>query len=135
MTKQDLEQIFYLERELKKDKERLLKLETMATKSTQSINGMPFTTDISDKTGRYGTEIAEQAKLIQWKMEEYVLFQNRILKFINSIDDSLVRQIMKGKYIDRLSWTKIALDVGGNNTAGSVRMIHNRFLKKQRQRD
>lgn len=135
MTKKDLEQIFYLEREIKKDKERLLNLETLATKSTQSINGMPFITDISDKTGRYGTEIAEQKKLIQEKMYEYVAFQNEILKFINGIDDSLVRQIMKGKYIDRLSWAKIALSVGGPNTAGSVRMIHNRFLKKQRQRD
>lgn len=48
--------------------------------------------------------------------------------FISSIEDVYARLIIKNKYIDGLTWRAIAMNVGGGNTADSVRMYVSRYL-------
>jgi len=47
-------------------------------------------------------------------------------EYIQSIQNSRIRRIIRLKYIDNLSWVQVASKVGG--TADSVRMELNRFL-------
>ena len=54
----------------------------------------------------------------------------RLKNYINSIDDCVIRQIMTLRHVDGLSWVKVALQIGGNNTADSVRIAHERFLNE-----
>lgn len=51
-----------------------------------------------------------------------------IEKFIQSINDSYVRLIIKYKYIDCHSWERTAVLIGGGNTKSSVRMAVKRYL-------
>lgn len=51
-----------------------------------------------------------------------------IEKFIQSINDSYVRLIIKYKYIDCHSWERTAVLIGGGNTKDSVRMAVKRYL-------
>lgn len=51
-----------------------------------------------------------------------------IEKFIQNIDDSYVRLIIKYKYIDCHSWARVAVLIGGGNTKDSVRMAVKRYL-------
>lgn len=51
-----------------------------------------------------------------------------IEKYIQSIDDSYVRLIIKYKYIDCHSWARVAVLIGGGNTKDSVRMAVKRYL-------
>ena len=134
MTKKELTQLYYLDKEIKKDKERLEELETKATKTTQGITGMSFGGGTLNKVESFAVEIAEQRELIEEKVKRCIVLENRIYRFINTIDDSLTRQIFTERYIKLKPWLKIALDIGGDNTADSVRMIHNRFLKREKQR-
>lgn len=53
---------------------------------------------------------------------------SRIMRYINSIEDSLTRQIFRYRFIDGWSWVKIACEVGGDNTEDSVRKITERYL-------
>ena len=48
--------------------------------------------------------------------------------FINSVEDIYARRIMRAKYLDGLTWRAIAMNVGGGNTADSVRMYVSRYL-------
>lgn len=48
--------------------------------------------------------------------------------FINSVEDVYARRIMRAKYLDGLTWRAIAMNVGGGNTADSVRMYVSRYL-------
>ena len=53
--------------------------------------------------------------------------------FVNQIEDSLTRRIFEYRYIKgdyRPSWTRVAMLIGGGNTADGVRMVHARYLKK-----
>jgi hypothetical protein len=51
-----------------------------------------------------------------------------IEKYIQNIDDSYVRLIIKYKYIDCHSWARVAVLIGGGNTKDSVRMAVKRYL-------
>lgn len=51
-------------------------------------------------------------------------------KYIQSIEDSRIRRIIRLRYIDNLTWTQVAHKIGGMATADSVRMEHNRYLKQ-----
>lgn len=132
MTKKELSQVYYLDKEIKRDKERLKELQAKAYKITQDMGGMPSSRKKSDKVGQYAVEIAEQKSLIQEKIRKCIYLQNRILRYINSIDDSLIRQILTERYIELKSWRQIAFIVGGGNTEESVRKIHDRFIKRQK---
>lgn len=50
-------------------------------------------------------------------------------EFISSIKDSFIRQIIRYRVIDDLTWGEVAIKMGGNNTEDGVRMAFNRFLK------
>ena len=56
--------------------------------------------------------------------------REEILDYIDTIEDSLTRQIFRYRHIDGLSWQTIALRVGGGNTKDSVRKVHDRYLDK-----
>lgn len=56
---------------------------------------------------------------------------SEIEEYINSIDDSQMRRMIKYKYIEELSWQQVAERMGGGNTADGCRMAVDRYLKKQ----
>lgn len=49
--------------------------------------------------------------------------------YISAIGDEVTRRIFTLRYIDGLNWHQVAWRTGGN-TADSVRMIHNRYLRR-----
>ena len=50
--------------------------------------------------------------------------------FIYDIPDSLTRQIVYYRCVSLFGWTRVAYEVGGNNSPDGVRMIYNRFMDK-----
>ena len=53
--------------------------------------------------------------------------------YINSIDDNIIRRAMSLKYMEGDAvpkWDKVALDIGGGNTAEGIRKAVSRFLQK-----
>lgn len=128
MTKKELSQLYYLNREIERDKLRLLELENAASSATQRITGMPFVGGISDKVGNYATEIAELKELIGLKIRQCWLELNKINRYISGIDDSLLRSILSLRYVNGFSWDQVAAHIGGGNTEKSVQMMVRRFL-------
>ena len=55
---------------------------------------------------------------------------NQVEKFIASVEDSRMRRIITLRFIDNLSWNKVADRIGGGNTEGSIKMAFQRFMVK-----
>lgn len=55
---------------------------------------------------------------------------NDVQIFINNLDNSHDRRIVTMRVIDKMSWRQIAQNIGGGNTADSVRMAYNRILER-----
>ncbi len=129
MTRRELSQLYYLRREINSDRERLAKLEATATSASPSNGGGRGSGTPTDRTS-LAVEIASLKSLIYDKIcrEEKELL--RLMNYISGVEDSLTRQILTARFVDNLSWTAVAIRVGGGNTATTVRQRCNRFLRQ-----
>ena len=125
MTSKELNQYRALCREIA-ELERRINREQATDIVTGSQNCYPY---IGRKFTISGVNTKSEAKLKLMK-QRCCREKEEILTYIDSIDDSLVRQIFRYRHLDGLSWQSIAFRVGGGNTKDSVRKVHDRYLKK-----
>lgn len=128
MTKKELSQLYYLNREIEQDKQRLRELEAAATNANSKITGIPHAAGTSDKTS-LAAEIAYLRGVTEAKIQQLYYEYRRLIDYINGIDDSCIRQILSLRFINGLSWRQISFSVGDGNTADSVRKACERFLE------
>ena len=88
------------------------------------IEGFPYPEYSRKKTLLF----ARKAKLSEIELDllEKV---NMVEEYISSLSDSHIRRIISLRVVEGLSWNKIAIKMGGNNTEDSVRMCYNRFIE------
>lgn len=62
---------------------------------------------------------------------EYEITQqtNEVEQFIAGIKDSRMRRIINLRFIQNLSWNRVADRIGGNNTEDSIRKSFERFME------
>lgn len=142
VSKEILNQYTNLQKECKEVREKIDKLEKQIEKiedegvvidkvrggegGLQSfrIEGFPYPEYSRKKTLLF----ARKAKLSDMELEllEKV---NMVEEYISSLSDSHIRRIISLRVVEGLSWGKIAIKMGGNNTEDSVRMCYNRFIE------
>ena len=129
MTKPELEQIYYLNRELKLWE---TELERVRCKSLvgSPLPGNSHGSGVSDKVADRAERIIELENRIIAKRDEIQRLRDEAVEYIYSIPDSLTRQIIYYRCVSLMSWRRVAYEVGGNNTPDGVRMIYNRFMDK-----
>ncbi len=128
ITKRELSQLYYLSREIERDKRRLKELEALAEGTTQHLTGMPIAPGFGDKTARYAIEIMELKEIIECNMRRCMIEYNRLIRFISSVEDSQMRQILTLRYLNGLTWQRIATEIGETDES-YPRRKHNKFLK------
>ena len=130
MTKQELSQLYYLNGEIEQLKNRITELECVATSTSSRITGMPHTSGISDKVGKYVAEIADLKELLDLNLKKCFYELNRLNRYIEGIDNSEMRMILSLRYINGLSWEQVAVSISPYASGESVRKSHDRFLRK-----
>lgn len=131
MTKRELEQVYYLRKELKMWQSRLSELEADIALSPKVLDGMPYskTNKVGSPTEVKAMRLAELAKVIEGKISEIQIAIGEIEAYIVSIDDSLTRQVIEMRCCLLWSWKQVAVSVGEGYTADSVRQIYHRYVK------
>lgn len=131
MDKKELNQIYYLEKEIDMWRKALNRLQSRSLLPSQEITGMPFGSGTSDKVGNLAvTEVDIKDKIEELQKKVYEE-QYKLLKYIETIDDSLMRQIMYHRHVLCMKWNEVAMTIGGGNTEDSVRKAHDRFLEER----
>lgn len=130
MTKRELMQLYYLEKEIRALENRIEELEREIENCTRILTDMPKNRNRNNKIAEIAAEIVDVKRLLDLKRQERIYTRNRILRYIQAIDNCEVRLIIEYRFIDRLSWQQVANRMGGYATAASVRMIANRFLRE-----
>lgn len=129
MTKKELSQLYYLNREIEHLQGRIEELETLASSCASSITGMPHAPGISDKIGEYAAEITDLKNLLNLNLQKCFYELNRLNRYINSLEDSEMRQILTYRYISGLTWQQVAFNIGESDEQ-YPRRKHNNFLRK-----
>lgn len=109
MTTRQLAQIRQLRKEVEQDKILAINLQKQF-KDTDGINDL--------------------MQLMAAKQEHLISEYIEAEKFISSVNDSLVRQILTIRYIEGLSWSRTALKIGGGNTPDSIRKMVYRYMER-----
>lgn len=89
------------------------------------IEGFPYPEYSRKKTLLY----SRKATLTSLEME-LIETLNKVEEFIASVSDSRMRRIINLRFIENLSWNKVADRIGGGNTEDSIRMAFNRFMER-----
>lgn len=89
------------------------------------IEGFPYPEYSRKKTLLY----SRKATLTSLEMELLETL-NKVEEFIASVSDSRMRRIINLRFIEGLSWNKVADRIGGGNTEDSIRMAFNRFMER-----
>ena len=97
------------------------------TKSPQ-LSGMPGSGELSDPTADRALRENKVMERIERMLKEQQKESERIMEWIQTIEDPMIQTIMHARYIRNKSWTAVSMAVGGNNSPDSVRMMHNRYL-------
>ncbi len=128
MTKKELSQLYYLKKEIKEQQRRLSELEAAATDCSAKITGLPSGKSISDKIGNYASQIADLKALIDLNLKKCFYELNQLDRFIRGVEDSQMRVILTLRYIQGLSWQRVAYAIGENDEQ-YPRRKHNAFLR------
>lgn len=131
MDKKELNQIYYLEKEIDMWRKALSRIQSRSLLPSQEITGMPFGSGISDKVGNLATSEVDITNKIEELQKKVYEEQYRLLKYIETIEDSLMRQIMYHRHVLCMKWNEVAMTIGGGNTEDSVRKAHDRFLEEK----
>lgn len=99
---------------------------------TFSVEGFPSKEYNQKKTDLLAKKLLLNSRKSTLELLEFDLLQktNEIEEFITNIKDSRMRRIINLRFIENLSWNKVADRIGGNNTEDSIKKMFYRFIEK-----
>ncbi len=124
MNSKELDEYYLLGTSIKELDEKIKRLEAQLCASPRLDK-----IGTSGSSGRNSTEekyiqIIYEKKKLQTKREELEALKLSIEKYIESIDDVLIRQIAKKRVFEKKRFKQIARELGGNNTEDSVKKMY-----------
>ena len=128
MTRNELKQIYHLSREIRMWQEELDKVQAEILSSSK-LTGMRRKKGTSDRVGELACTLVDIERIIDGKLTEIQLQRKRMVEYINSLDDSLLRQIIFYRCVSLMGWHQVAETIGGECTAESVRKYYARGVR------
>lgn len=98
-----------------------------------NIEGVPTREYERKKTDLFSKKLLLNQRKSTLEILEFDLMQktNEVEEFIASVDDSRIRRIINLRFIENLSWNKVADKIGGGNTEDGIKKTFYRFMEKE----
>ena len=127
----ELNNLRYIDKEIKLLQERIEELETEAARVTPILTGLPGKGSGGDRIGAVVEQLVEEKEKLDAALQQRQEERRKAMRFINSIADSQLRTIFILRFVAGKSWNEVADYIGGGNTEQSVCMRVFRYLKKR----
>ena len=125
----DLKQLYFLDREIKHLENDLLETENRMRRGC-GLGGFKSNGAVSDITGNTVITIMEYSDEIDKKIRELYAKKINCEKYIQTLDDPVLRTVLRLRFIKFYKWHRIAREIGGSNEATPRRMVE-RFLAEK----
>ena len=134
MTRQKLKQIRHLKREIELLQDQIVNLESeiVTDKVKGSDPNHPWTERhyiIRGLPGERNEKLLRLRDRLERRKSDLQDMRAEIFEWVESIDDSLIRQIIILRHVNGLSWRKVAREIGAGTTWDSLRKMHDRFIE------
>lgn len=130
MNINELNNLRYIDKEIKLLQERIEELETEAARVTPILTGLPGKGSGGDRIGAVVEQLVEEKEKLEAALQQRQEERRKAMRFINSIADSQLRTIFVLRFVAGKSWNEVADYIGGGNTEKSVWVRAYRYLKK-----
>ena len=130
MTVQDLQQLFYLEKLIEHEKERLEELRASTGLKSPVLSAMPKAPGARDKLGDLVPKIMDQEEEIARNLKKYAEAREKLLCYINHVPNARIKMMMILRFIDQKSWQEVAEIIGGKETEYSVKHAVYRYVER-----
>lgn len=157
MTIKELSQLYWLNREIEADRERLARLDAeikrdeeqlaylevqASSPSSPNYDGMPKNPSYGNRLENAIVKIMELQKIIERKkalrsdcamtiQAKQILClteRNKLERYIADLPDSLIRMIFTFRFINGLTWAQVSEHIGMRTTEDSVKKMCYRYL-------
>lgn len=112
MTKHDIEEIKHIRKEIEMLSNQIDELRQQSLTLGGTSDGMPHSNNVKSPTEEIAIKILDLTRMLEKRKNDLVKKLNRDLIFIYSIEDSLLRMIVKYKCIDDFSFQEISQILG-----------------------
>ncbi len=130
LTLKSLNELRNMQYHIRRLKRRIAEIESGALPQSPKTDGIPQGRSNISKTERTVEKSERYKAVLQRIKEDYERRVREVETEIYSLDDEFIKAILISRFADAHSWRQVARDIGGNNTADSVRMACMRFFQK-----
>lgn len=127
MTLQKLNDHFDHKKKLHKA-ETLLESLYMAAYPQSALTGMPKMRVVKDRVGDLASEIAETSDCVKRMQEKVKADEREIESFLGTVDDLVIRTVLRLRFIRGLQWAEVA-EVSGSGDEDSVKKACYRYMR------
>lgn len=127
MKREELSNLPWIGKEIEFQKLRLEELLAKAESTGQVLSGMPKSRCEKDRIADYIAAIADLRSDIEMSQYRFVQEELRMERFIDEIESSEIRLILRLRHIKGLSWEKIGQEMGYEGS--TVRKKYGRFIE------
>lgn len=132
MNLHDMNELRYIDMEIKGYKDKILELRAMAESMTANLSGMPHGGgNGGSKVERAAVAIVDYQKMIEDALCKRIEKSKKIHEYILGIDDAQTRQIAYLRFVQSKSWGEVAKEIGGYNAPSTVRSRIIRYIEKE----
>ena len=130
MTKHQLNNIYYLTKELEAMRQRLDELNADIALAPKVYDGMPHsqTNTVKSPVEEKAVKLAELSKKIDERIKELEKAKLDLEILIADMTDPVLKLAILYHCIKLYDWNKTAAKIGGNQTSEGVRKMYSRFV-------
>lgn len=128
MTVQELQQLFYLNKLIEHERERLEDLRSALSLQSPVLTDMPKAPGAKDKIGTIVPSIIDQEAEIEKNLQAYMEARDKLTEYINRVPNARIKTILILRFIDQKPWQEVAEVIGGRETEYSVKQACYRYV-------
>lgn len=133
MTRENLQKVYHINEEIKMWNRELEKIKWKSLTASPGAEGVASGGTAGDRVGNYVAIKTDIEKTIEEHLKELEKARLENIEFINSIPDSLMRQIVYYRCCSLMQWREIADCINQEYpgyTAETIRKKYSRFLRE-----
>ena len=132
MIKEELNELYWLNKEIQDLQRRLKELEENVPIGNSKITGLPKSNSQTNQIETYVDQVDSLKRKINENMILVIEEKKKIEDFISTVDDAEMRMIIRLRNIDLMGWQEIGDALGMERTTASKK--YKNFIKTLKQR-
>ncbi len=129
MTVEEINNIYYINKEIEQIQKELYDLKTKNFYKSNILTGMPKGNSEHDIFSDYAEDIKTLEDMLHYNLKKLQMERKKMEEFLSSIEDVELRLIVRLRAVNNMKWEEIGAELGMERTTVSKKFY--RFFRKR----